>query len=61
MERNAGRTVILSVSGGSACGQAVMASLAPSCSMISVECVEETTPAAQRSLGPSIKKGNMRE
>ena len=61
MGRNAGHIAILCVSGGSVCGQAVMASLARSCSMTSVASVEETTPVAQRWLEPSIKKGNVRE
>ena len=61
MEQNAGHTAIPCVSGGSVCGQAAMASLARSCSMTSVASVEETTPAAQRWLEPSIKKGNVRE
>lgn len=61
MGRNVGRTVIPSASGGSVCGLAAMASLAQSCSMTSVECVEETTPVAQRLLEPSTKKGNVME
>lgn len=59
MEPNVGRTVIPSVSAGSVCGLAVMASLAQSCSMTSVESVEETTPVVPRLLVPSIKKGNV--
>lgn len=61
MEQNVGRTVIPSASGGNVCGLAVMASLAQSCSMTSVECVEATTPAARRLLEPSTKKGNVME
>lgn len=37
----------------------MMASLAQSCSMTSVEYVEGTIPVVQRLLEPSIKKGNM--
>lgn len=61
MELNVGPTAIPSASGGSVCGRAVTASSAQSCSMTSVECVEETTPVAQRLLEPSIKKGNVME
>lgn len=58
MELNAGRTVIPSACEGGVCAPAVMALLAQSFSMTSVEYVEETTPVVQRLLEPSIKKGN---
>ena len=57
MGQSADRTVTLSVSGGSVYELAVMASLVRSCSMTSVQCVGETTPAARRWLALSIKKG----
>lgn len=61
MELNVGHIVIPSASGEGVCELAVIASLAQSCSMTSVEYVEETTPVVQRLLEPSIKKGNVIE
>lgn len=61
MELNVGRIAIPSASAGNVCELAVMASLAQSCSMTSVECVEETIPVVQRLLEPSIRRGNVIE
>lgn len=57
MARSVDPTATQCVSEGSASERAVMASLGLSCSMTSVGCVGETTPAAQKSWEPSPKRG----
>lgn len=57
MAQSVDPTATQSVCEGSASGQAVMASSDPSSSMTSVGCVEETTPAAQKSWEASPKRG----
>lgn len=61
MELSVDPTVIQSVSGGNVFELVVMGSSAQSSSMISVVCVEETIPAAQKSWEPLQKRGNTLE
>lgn len=57
MARSVDPTATQSVCEGSASARAATASSDPSSSMTSVGCVEETTPAAQKSWEPSPKRG----